>query len=499
MLNPVKTLISFCLALLIMSTAYASYLPWSGGPLLQLPVPRRSHIPPKKMTLRDAIFLSLRTNPNVQNAEIQRVSDKFALEVARNAFMPQYSFNASALFTNNGIPPVYTFNPMVSMTFATGATASVSYNNAFTGPGGSSITSSITQPLLRGFGPEVTLAPLVSALYNEQNARLALKNTIISTVTTVIQSYYALVQAYNNLRTDELALANSMTTLEQFQIKIDAGQAAPLEITDQQAQVAQLQLTVTQDKNNIQQAFAALMVAIGLDPESKVVIDKEINIKELEIPSIDESTELALANNIAYQGALYTLKQDELNLIVQKDDQRPQLNLTATNTITPAGGTGGTTQMVIVNGVNTNVTTGGLPGNQSTVGLTLNIPIHNLALEQGLLNAQVALEQQRVTVAEDRRTLRTAVITNIQALLYLQQQIVLAENAVKYAQQALDVEIIKLNNGRSTLFAVTQLRTNLTNAQLALIAQEITYINALATFEAELGVTLDKWGIKVYY
>lgn len=479
-----------------MSTAYAAFTDNGNVQLLQLPVPQKSHIPAKKLTLRDAIFLALRTNPNVQNAEIQRVSDKFALEVARNQFMPQYSFNAGAVFTNNGIAPAYTFNPQVSLTMASGGVATIAYNNSFTGFGGSSITTTFNQPLLRGFGPQVTLAPLVAALYNEQTARLTLKSTIIQTVTTVIQTYYALVQAYNNLKTDELALANSMATLTQFQVKIRAGQAAPLDITDQEAQVAQLQLTVTQDKNNIQLARSALLVAIGLDPESNIEIDKEINIQSLQIPSVAESSELALANNIAYQGALYALKQDELNLVVQKDDQRWQLNLQLQNTIDPAGGNPGAT-VVAANGTTSIV--GATPGSQSSVGLSLNIPIHNLALQQGLVNAEVELEQQHVTVSQDRRNLRTAVITNIQALEYLQQQIVLAENSVKYAQQALDVELIKLHYGRSTLFEVTQLRTNLTNAQLALIAQEIDYINALAAFEATVGITLDKWGIKVYY
>src|SRR5262249_19522237 len=157
-------------------------------------------LPVRELTLRDAILLALRTNPNVRVADLQRISDKFALEVAHNLYEPQYTFNANATF-QPGSKPTYSYTPTAALTTPLGTKLGLNYTQNFLGSAGngSSIVGTITQPLMQGFGPAVAMAPLEQAEYSEHTARLNLKNTIISTVVQVIQNYYALVQAENSL------------------------------------------------------------------------------------------------------------------------------------------------------------------------------------------------------------------------------------------------------------------------------------------------------------
>lgn len=463
-----------------------------------LPFPCDTPVGPKRLTLREAIFLALRTNPNVRIAGLQRISDKFALEVAHNLYVPQYTLTANATF-QPGSKPQYTISPGATLLTPLGTKLGLAYSGSFLGSAGngSSIVGTVTQPLLQGFGPQVTMAPLVQAEYQEHVNRLNLKNTIITTVTQVIQNYYALVQAYNSLVVDELALKNSLAMVEQYRIRIKAGQAAPLELAPQQTQVASQRLQVTQDKNAIQQAYQALLTTLGLDPRSKLVIDKTIYIDTLRVPSEQQSTDLALENNIEYLQGVYQLKQDEIALLLAKDANRWILNLVATKTIEPNTGSGAITT---VGGTTIGGTTiGGTTTGGDSVQLNLTVPINNKQLEAGVVNAKVILQQQKITLSETKRALRANIINSIQTLKFQQQQIKQAQAAVTFAQQAYEVELIKLRYGRSTVLNVTQLQTSLTQSKQSLIAQQISYINSLAAFEALLGISLDKWDIQIYY
>lgn len=479
-----------CFLLLLSFVVYADDI----TPLAVLPIPQQITLPTKILTLKDAILLALRTNPNVRSAEIQRVADKFALEVAHNKYEPQFAIEGSAMF-QNGSRPQYLAAPTATWLTPLGTQVQVNYDSTVhlgddsSVFGGSTVTATVTQPLLRGFGPAVTMAPLQSAEYAEQVNRLNLKNTIMTAITQVIQSYYQLVQAYNNIIVDQLALKNSLATLQQYKIRIKAGEAAPLSIAPQESQVATQQLTVTQDKNNIQQAYQALLTTLGLDPNSTLSIEKTITIKTAKTPPLKASIQLALENNVAYQQSLYALKQDETNLLLAKDQQKWQLNLQASKTIAVSQGT---SDNVIPVGNNV------LPGNDS-VNLTLNVPINDKARKQQLVDAQVALEQQKIMADEIRRQLEANVMNALQSLNFQVQQITQAEKAVQYADQAFQAEEKKLQYGRTTVLNVTQLRSALTSARLSLIQQQISYVNTLSQFEQLLGITLDKWNVQVIY
>lgn len=451
-------------------------------PLVSLPLPERNPRRGKLLTLQDAILLALRTNPNIRSAEIQRVADKFALEVAHNRYEPQYSFTSNITWAR-GTRPQYVFTPQVSLLTPLGTQVQVQMNQSLLGGGdnGSSVTATITQPLLQGFGPKITMSPLLQAEYAENNARLNLKNTIITNITDVITAYYTLVQSQNNLITDELALDSSLTLLKQFRIRIQAGQAAPLEIAPLESQVASQRLTITQDKNTIQQNYQALLIVLGLDPHSDLHVDPNIRIDSFALPSLEKSTALAIENNILYQQAIYAVKNAQITVMQQQDLQRWQLNLVAQKVFVP------------------NPPPGISQNAGDNVQLQLTIPINNKQLQQGLVDAKVSLEQQKIALSQAKLTTQSQVLNAFQSLTYQTQQIKQAEDQVTYAKIAYDAEIKKLEYGRTTMVNVTNLRDSLTQAQLALISQKINYINSLAAFEALLGITLEKWSIELYY
>ena len=64
---------------------------------IELPIaPNGQHKKMLKLTLHEAILLALRYNPNIQNAELDRIIQRYQLRLAHNAFELQYALAGSA-------------------------------------------------------------------------------------------------------------------------------------------------------------------------------------------------------------------------------------------------------------------------------------------------------------------------------------------------------------------------------------------------------------------
>ena len=155
-----------------------------------------------RLSLKDAILLSLRYNPNIQNAALDRVMQRYQLRLANNAFELQYALGATGVIQKtyfNGVGNKSTYSgiasPEVNWKSALGTQANlhiennVNENNNFN----PTLNFSLTQPLLRGFGRTVNEAVLQDAKEADRLNQLGLKQLIADQITTVITDYRALI------------------------------------------------------------------------------------------------------------------------------------------------------------------------------------------------------------------------------------------------------------------------------------------------------------------
>ncbi len=312
--------------------------------------------------------------------------------------------------------------------------------------------------------------------------------------------------------TNQLSLNNYETNLKQTEIKIKAGKSPRTDEIQQASAVAAQQVSLEQAYNQIQEDYQNLLVVLGLDPNSHLSVVKTITLDDTPLPTLQQSIDIALANNIAYQENLNTYKITERQLLVAHDAQKWQLNLQASasreitgnsdqGTITSAFNN--TTNNGTITPLNpSNTSTVSLPeGNETnkTISLNLTVPIDNVNAKQQLVDAQIGLQQATISLAQAKRELISTVTNDYQNLFSLREQIKLSENSVKLAQQSLSIEQMKYNYGRSTPINVNQLQTALTEQAINLTGQKINYINALQQFYQELGITLDKWNVTLTY
>ena len=436
-------------------------------------------LPAKQLTLRDAVLLALRNNPQIQSAQLQRVVDKFSLEVARNEFWPQYGLSGSATYAR-GEKPTYIAAPDVSLKTAIGTQLSVSAEPGIHIGDDNRIAVTATQPLLRGFGPTVNLASYRNAQDQEEVNKLSFKDRFQSIVTEVITAYHQVVQDYNRLDVDQASLKDSEETLHATHLQIKAGKRPETDITQQDAQVAQQRYAITQDRNTIDQDMQKLLILLGLNPHATVSITKKIDLSLHALPTKEESLQIALCNNINYRKSIIGMKAKYRDLDVAKNNQLWDLSVTASNA-----------QNILTKHQD-------LEADRRIV-LNLDIPLNDKQRQQTLVNAKIGLDQFKIDLRNTERQLLSDVITALRNLSAQREQIDLAEKSVEYSLQSLHIAQKKFQYGRSSMFEVTSLQRQLTSQQQTLINQKITYLNTIAQFEQTLGTSLKRWDVEIIY
>lgn len=452
---------------------------------------------PKQFTLKEAILIALRYNPNVRNAELERIIDKFGLEVAKNAYELRYALigtaQSSETRTSGQDSSARSLNiaPSTSLLAPSGANISLDMQNntgnTYFNPG---LNLAIKQPLLRGFGSEITLSPLASAYDQERIKQLNLKKTIIETITTIITDYLRIVQDQNSLTIQQLTLKDLEKQYQQNEIKIKAGKMAAADNIQQQASIANQRLSLVQAQNTIKQDKLQLLTDMGLDPNTPFTITNDVALPDENLPTLLNAKQLILSNDTSYQTSLINRIIQARDLMMAKDNQRWKLDLTAKASV--GNGSGGSPNSGIAS----------LQNNQNynrSVQLDLTIPIDDKKLQQSLVNAKVSLQKLDVQIQQQQYMLETAIINALRNLAIQKQQIQQSIIARDLAQRSLDVALKKLQFGLVSTFETTTLRTSLTNAELQVVNSKINYLNALANLQQALGTTLGVWGIDVKY
>lgn len=459
-----------------------------------LPTPIATPQIPKHLSLKEAILLALRNNPDVESAELQRVVDKFALVVAHNAFEPQFDVSGSVGYVR-GTRPSYSIGPNVKLNTPFGTEIQANYGNAFTGaPGTASVT--LTQHLLKGAGWAYNTASLAQAVVSEKVARLNFKNSVITVVVNVINAYRVLVQDYNNLEIQKRTVKRAEQTVYQSELQVKAGKVAPSDLLQQKANLATTRLSMLRQKSSLQNDYQQFLQALGLMSTVKIVIDEKIKFAKFKLPGLKNSMQLALENNINYQTALIQIRADKLNLITAKNQARWTLDVSASTSVGQTTGTANLPPSPSGVGTPGTVTNS---GSGPSLGFTLDIPINNVSAKQQVLNARIQLQQAQVRLQQLKEQLISNVTNQINQVKDQYEQIKVAIQAVTLQTQTLKNAQIKLKYGKSTVFEVNQLQDQLLQQQTSLVGDKIQFLNSITTLNQTLGMTLEKWGITLRY
>lgn len=413
--------------------------------------------------------------------------------------------------------------------FVTGGSATLSYNNTFSSQNAylnlfNPVTSafldlSISQPLLQGFGLAFNNRTIRVAKNNLHAADLVFKQQVIVTVQTVVQAYWLLVSANEDVEVKRKALVLAQKLYSDNKVQVDVGTLAPIEIvraeaevaTDEQALVTS-ETTVLQQETILKNALSRNGLSNPAVAAAHIVPTDHIQIPPVEkVEPIQDLISSALDNRPELQQSRIQLENQKIGLTGTRNLMLPTLSAFADlrnsglsgdpNSLPSPGGT-------LPFAANQNPFFIGGYGNvlgqlfsrnfpNYSVGMQLSIPLRNRSAQANYATAAVNLRQSQLSV---QRLINQIHVDVQNALITMQQARAQYSAAVKsriLQEQTLDAEQKKFAVGASTPFLVIQAQRDLSNAGGAEVVAQAQYIQAKLQLDVASGRTLDVYSIEI--
>ena len=372
----------------------------------------------------------------------------------------------------------------------------------------SGLTVGLNQHLLNGFGYRANAKFIRIAANDIKISKAVFRQQAITTLTAVLNDYWTLATDHENVRVAQEAVTYAQRLLQDNQRQVEIGTLAPIDVVQAESQLATAQTNLVVAQTNFLEAQSVLKTALSkkvdatLSSVEIVPTDKLPEPKPNDIPSLDQSLQIALKNRPEIETDELNLKYESIVLKANRNELLPTLDVFAT--WQPSALAGNQVIYQTLPGARFPTPVGFIAGGYTglftqmfqnyypnySAGFTLQMPIRNRAAQADAARAlleqrslQTTLQQQINNVEQD---VRNAEIAVTQANAQIQS----AKKAVDYAQQTLDAEQKKFKLGESTVTLVIQQQNNLTTAEGTLVTAYSTYAKALTQYEQATATTL---------
>jgi outer membrane protein TolC len=279
--------------------------------------------------------------------------------------------------------------------------------------------------------------------------------------------------------------------------RVEVGTLAPLDVIQDQAEVASRQQALAQAEASMQTAELSLkrLIVSGTDDpnwkaklqptDRPVYQEPHINLEEALKHALERRTDLIQQHR--------TLDINEMNLKLLKNQSLPQADFVANYGLQGIGGT----QLIRDNTVIGSPITGSVPGGFSdalhvlgrrdyptwNVAVQFSYPIGTSASEANYQRAKIVLEQAQTTVKSIELQVATDVANAALQVESQSKQVAAASAARELSQKRLEAEQSKFEVGLSTNFLVVQAQRDLATAQNAELLALLNSRKAIVDFE----------------
>ena len=394
----------------------------------------------------------------------------------------------------------------------------------------SSLTVSVSQPLLAGAGRFVNHRNILIAENNRKIADFTFTQQAITTTTNTINAYWELAYARENVNVQQQAVTVAEKLYNDNKKQLEIGTMAPLDVTRAESELATDRTNLIVAQTTQLQDELVLKNYISKDPTASNLLNVEIIPTDkpeppgaIETSSFEDALKEALAKRPDILSTAYNIKNAEVDVRATKNALLPTANLgfeysssglagnsAITGTPTVVAGA----QIVDMNGVKvpdlfiplaepnvTGILKQGFGTAQSQIfhnffplyagQLTVTLPLRNRANQADNVHAQLV---ERQIQAQAQQTKNSAVLDVRNATIALQQgraQVESARKARELQQQTFDAEEKKYKLGASTVYNVILTQRDSITAQGTELRALANLAEAKANYERALGRTLE--------
>jgi outer membrane protein TolC len=347
-----------------------------------------------------------------------------------------------------------------------------------------------TQPLLKNLWIDSTRLNITAAKNQMKQSEQGLRLQLITTVTAVENAFYELIYAREDLQVRQQALDLAQTQLDQDRQRVQFGSLAPLDVQQDEAQVAQnranlisAQFTLESDENTLKNLITDNYTAwhdTDLVPAGTLEAVRQLL-------DVQDSWGKGMACRPELLQAKLTLEQAGIQLKYNRNQLFPEIDL-----IGSYGYNGG--------GVGYSDTFGQYESANRpfySYGAQMSYPLSNLGARSNYRSQKAVEQQALLKVKQLEQNIMVDIDNAVKQAQSDWESVGATKQARIYAEAALDAEQKKYAVGKSTTFTVLQLQNNLTADRGAEIRALANYDKDLAALAQAEGTTLERRKVDV--
>ena len=522
--------------IILVSAAGLAAGAWAAGPEFEVGTApgqqtrgARLGAPEMRLSLQDAITTALAHNINLEVSRLSLASAQQGLLGSTGIFDPVVKSDLGASYyeeqstnqlvgANVAVQRGRQFDLSLGALVATGGSYSVAWTNTrsktnssfyFLNPAYSSgLTLSLAQPLLKGFGTDVTRAGIEVARRSRDISRVQFQEIVINTAQAVENAYWNLVYAIDNLKAKQHSHMLAQDLLEQTRARVRIGTAAPIDVVQPEAAVAAREVDIIVAENAVGNAGDALKGLLGFEnPQdwTSTIIPTDALEGVAEHPDLDASIAEAIEKRPELRQRQLELEIGQVNLVAARSAARPQLDLSLNYGYSGVGGDS------TIYDPQTGQVISYIPGgwsnalrqlrdrdyNQWSAMINFSYPLGNHQAKALVAQDRFAVASARQNIALQRQAVIEDVRNAVRGLDASGKAITAAVKSRELAERNLDAEQKKLAAGISTNFQVVKIQDDLATAQAAELQSRVLYRQAMATYKVAVGTFLEALGISI--
>lgn len=345
------------------------------------------------------------------------------------------------------------------------------------------------QPLLRGFGEQTRNAERTRARANRDVQVLEREGTASTVVRDVIQAYWELAYATQDLAIRKTSLALAREQLRITQAGIDVGKLPRSEALAVEQTIATREEDVFLAEQTVSERSIELRRLTGMEigPGALDLFAADGLDTQAREPELDAALALAMDANpqlklVRAQGDAATIE-----VTVTENGLLPQLDFTAA-----AGPQGNAAKAG-----DAFEQMGKFDSYQVTAGVTFSMQLGNSGANARAEAARLRVRKAKLSEADVRAQIAAATVRAVNLVRSAKKRMEVSARASGLAQQNVELETARWQVGKSTNFDVLKRQDELAQSQLREARARADYLNAVATLEALTGQLLERYGISL--
>ncbi len=365
---------------------------------------------------------------------------------------------------------------------------------------------SLTQPLLRDFGADVTMTRIRMAEKDTEATRWDVKDRVTRTVAAVEEAYWNYVYACESLHVYTAGLHLAGQLAKETDIRVQAGDLAPLSLMEAQSALSSMEEDVIAAENERKKAELDLKLVLGITENGQEIVPLDRPAEGYKTPDVQASLATAREMRADRRAGEYRVAQIKIEEEYRRNQRLPRLDFVAkygtrglSGEPNPALSVDRTIGTPFEGRTEARNAIDDLYADDTfdvwAVGLKLEVPLGNRTAQGKYRSVQ----WERRRMETELRALDDRIGTEVQKAVYdvitALKAMEAAKATVAFAEESLRAEERRFQAGDTTSYEVARFQRDLTDAKTRYLKAFIDYHKGWSRVRAAEGTSLEQYGI----